>query len=111
NRPRNSISRVQKQIFYSWLLDHTANPFPSENERIGVLAHDSMTERQFKYWFANIRCRQFTKHRDLEGNLYFVPAAKFYESCIRLGLPINHEIPATVQRDMKLPRQPSRRQQ
>ncbi|KAJ2764660.1 hypothetical protein IWQ56_004405, partial [Coemansia nantahalensis] len=111
NRPRNSISRTQKQIFYAWLLEHTSNPFPSDNDRMGVLYHDAMTERQFKYWFANIRCRQFSKHRNNDGNLYFMPAAKFYESCIRLGLPINHEIPAEIQREMKFPRRQGGRRQ
>ncbi|KAJ1733988.1 hypothetical protein LPJ61_001297 [Coemansia biformis] len=102
NRPRNSISRTQKRLFYSWLLEHTRFPFPTENERAGVLAHDPISERQFKYWFANIRCRQFTKHRDPDGNLYFVPSAKFYESCIRLGLPIGHEIPSDVRQGMRI---------
>ncbi|KAJ2781764.1 hypothetical protein H4R18_002677 [Coemansia javaensis] len=104
NRPRNSVSRPQKRIFYSWLLDHTRLPFPTEEERTGVLAHDPMSERQFKYWFANIRSRQFTKHRDAEDALYFVPNAKFYESCIRLGVHIPHDIPPDIRRTMRLPR-------
>ncbi|KAJ2713697.1 hypothetical protein H4R23_005917 [Coemansia sp. Cherry 401B] len=109
NQPRNSISRKQKKAFYRWLLDNTRFPFPSETERLSQLAVDLVSEKQFKYWFANIRCRQFTKHRDAEGNLYFAPNAKFYESCIRLGLAIQHEIPADVRRDMKHPRKHSMR--
>ncbi|KAJ2481809.1 hypothetical protein IWW56_001524 [Coemansia sp. RSA 2131] len=109
NQPRNSISHKQKKLFYMWLLDNTRFPFPTENERLAYLDVDHVSEKQFKYWFANIRCRQFTKHRDSEGNLYFAPNAKFYESCIRMGLAIPHAIPADVRRVMKQPRKYSMR--
>ncbi|KAJ2575682.1 hypothetical protein GGH19_002804 [Coemansia sp. RSA 1807] len=108
NQPRNSISRKQKKLFYMWLLENTRFPFPTENERV-YLDIDHVSEKQFKYWFANIRCRQFTKRRDSEGNLYFAPNAKFYESCFRMGLVIPHAIPADVRRAIKQPRKCSMR--
>ncbi|KAJ1751827.1 hypothetical protein LPJ79_001787 [Coemansia sp. RSA 1821] len=110
NQPRNSISRKQKRVFYKWLLDNTKFPFPTETDRLSCLCVDQISEKQFKYWFANIRCRQFSKQRDLNGNLYFAPNAKFYESCLRLGLPIRHEIPPEIRQAIRLPRKNSLRQ-
>ncbi|KAJ2613151.1 hypothetical protein H4S08_002363 [Coemansia sp. RSA 1365] len=106
NQPRNSISKKQKKIFYSWLLDNTSFPFPTEDERLNSLVVDTISEKQFRYWFANIRCRQFTKRRDSKGGQFFTPNAKFYESCSRIGLQIKHNIPASIRRDMKLQRRP-----
>ncbi|KAJ2455224.1 hypothetical protein EV183_000959 [Coemansia sp. RSA 2336] len=110
NQPRNSISRKQKRVFYKWLLDNTKFPFPTETDRLSCLCIDQISEKQFKYWFANIRCRQFSKQRDPNGNLYFAPNAKFYESCLRLGLPIRHGIPPEIRQAMRLPRKNSLRQ-
>ncbi|KAJ2726515.1 hypothetical protein GGI07_000457 [Coemansia sp. Benny D115] len=101
NQPRNSISRRQKIAFYQWLLENTRFPFPSENDRMGRLAIDGISEKKFKYWFANIRCRQFTKHRDPNGEMYFEPNAKFYESCLRLKLVIPHAIPEEIRCTIK----------
>ncbi|KAJ1941528.1 hypothetical protein GGF37_003511, partial [Kickxella alabastrina] len=64
-----------------------------EEDRLGQLAVDEISERKFKYWFANIRCRQFNKNRKANGEIFFVPNAKFYMSCLRLKLPIPQDIP------------------
>ncbi|KAJ2707702.1 hypothetical protein FB645_000475 [Coemansia sp. IMI 203386] len=101
NQPRNSISRRQKIAFYQWLLENSRFPFPNENDRLGRLAIDGISEKKFKYWFANIRCRQFTKHRDVNGEMFFEPNAKFYESCLRLKLIIPHSIPVEIRRTIK----------
>ncbi|KAJ1647434.1 hypothetical protein J3B02_000383 [Coemansia erecta] len=101
NQPRNSISRRQKIIFYQWLLENSRFPFPNENDRLGRLAIDGISEKKFKYWFANIRCRQFTKHRDINGEMFFEPNAKFYESCLRLKLIFPHAIPAEIRSSIK----------
>ncbi|PIA18106.1 hypothetical protein COEREDRAFT_85567 [Coemansia reversa NRRL 1564] len=106
NQPRNSISKKQKKIFYSWLLNNTSFPFPTEDERLNTLVVDTISEKQFRYWFANIRCRQFTKRRDSKGGQFFTPNAKFYESCSRIGLQIKHSIPASIRQNMKLQRRP-----
>ncbi|KAJ1811991.1 hypothetical protein LPJ56_004069, partial [Coemansia sp. RSA 2599] len=101
NQPRNSISRRQKIAFYQWLLENSRFPFPNENDRLGRLAIDGISEKKFKYWFANIRCRQFIKHRDINGEMFFEPNAKFYESCLRLKLVIPHAIPAEIRSSIK----------
>ncbi|KAI7833189.1 hypothetical protein BX661DRAFT_179325 [Kickxella alabastrina] len=93
SQPRNSISRMQKMEFYRWLIKNIHFPFPSEEDRLGQLAVDEISERKFKYWFANIRCRQFNKNRKANGEIFFVPNAKFYMSCLRLKLPIPQDIP------------------
>ncbi|KAJ1724728.1 hypothetical protein LPJ53_001011, partial [Coemansia erecta] len=101
NKPRNSITRRQKIAFYQWLLANARFPFPTENDRLGRLAIDGISEKKFKYWFANIRCRQFTKHRDGNGEMYFVPNAKFYESCMRLKIAIPYAIPDEIRAMIK----------
>ncbi|KAJ2588599.1 hypothetical protein EV177_009393, partial [Coemansia sp. RSA 1804] len=107
NQPRNSISKRQKLVFYRWLLENERFPFPNDDERLGHLAVDAMTEKQFKYWFANIRCRQFIKHRSPTGEFFFSPNAKFYESCLRLRIDIPGSIPVDIRRAMRRPRRPS----
>ncbi|KAJ1796726.1 hypothetical protein LPJ59_003573, partial [Coemansia sp. RSA 2399] len=107
NQPRNSISKRQKLVFYKWLLENTRFPFPSDEERLGRLAVEPMSEKQFKYWFANIRCRQFVKHRSPNGEFFFTPNAKFYESCLRLKIEISGCIPVDVRRVMRKPRRSS----
>ncbi|KAJ2661913.1 hypothetical protein IWW48_002144 [Coemansia sp. RSA 1200] len=108
NQPRNSISKRQKLVFYRWLLENERFPFPNDDERLGHLAVDAMTEKQFKYWFANIRCRQFIKHRSSTGEFFFTPNAKFYESCLRLRIDIPGSIPVDIRRAMRRPRRPSK---
>ncbi|KAJ2538016.1 hypothetical protein EV175_006555 [Coemansia sp. RSA 1933] len=107
SQPRNSISKRQKLVFYKWLLENTRLPFPSDEERLGRLAIEPLSEKQFKYWFANIRCRQFIKHRNPNGGFFFTPNAKFYESCLRLKIEIAGCIPVDVRRVMRKPRRSS----
>ncbi|KAJ1992458.1 hypothetical protein GGI25_000129 [Coemansia spiralis] len=104
NQPRNSISKQQKLVFYQWLLQNTRFPFPTDDDRCNILAVDRMSEKQFKYWFANIRCRQFVKHRGDNGEFYFTPNSKFYESCLRLKLDIPGCVSLDVKRSMRKPR-------
>ncbi|KAJ2157615.1 hypothetical protein GGF46_004385 [Coemansia sp. RSA 552] len=108
NLPRNSVSREQKICNYRWLLRNMRHPFPTEADRRGCLAVDDITQTQSKNWFANVRCRQFTKHRDAQGNIFFQPQAKFYESCQRLGLAIPADIPPEIRQDIRRPRRMSR---
>ncbi|PRP78445.1 multi-sensor hybrid histidine kinase, partial [Planoprotostelium fungivorum] len=57
NRSPVSLPPKGKLMLEQWFLQHSDNPYPSEEQKVQLASRNNMTMKQLNYWFGNKRVR------------------------------------------------------